>query len=86
MIADLKPQTLYFAYDTADDYEPLSNASKLLRQNEKLNTLINGHHVRCYILCGYKGDTVEKAENRIIKAANLGFFPMTMLLDGLPTV
>ena len=66
---------VFFAYDTADDYEPLLEASKLLADS----SLINGHKLRCFILMGYPGDTIEAADKRCVDAVNLGFMPLAML-------
>jgi hypothetical protein len=73
---DIKPKSMYFAYDTPDDYEPLIQAGKFLQEA--------GFHrksqiARCYILIGYQGDTFEKAEKRLLQAWEAGFMPFAML-------
>ena len=72
----LNPVTLFFAYDTPEDYEPLVQAGKYLRMAgfKKSNQI-----ARCYVLCGYKGDTFEDAELRMLMAWDAGFFPFAML-------
>lgn len=77
-LAKLKPQSFYFAYDTPDDYEPLVAASNLLKDTGLLH---NNHAAGCYVLIGYKGDTIEKAEKRLIDVVKLGFMPQAMLYD-----
>ena len=73
---ELKPKTMFFAYDKPRDYEPLVEAGKIL-QNAGFKT---SHHIlRCYVLCGYKGDTFEKAEKRMRDAWAAGFMPFAML-------
>lgn len=75
LLADLKPESIFFAYDTPDDYEPLVDAGKMLREAG----LKIRHPNRCYVLIGYKGDTFEKAEKRLIDTIKAGFMPNAML-------
>jgi len=72
----LNPQSMYFAYDTKDDLEPLIEAGKKLK---KVGYSIKDRTCCCYLLIGYKGDTFEKAEKRIHQAIKAGFFPFAML-------
>jgi hypothetical protein len=74
LLADLKPKQMFFAYDTPDDYEPLVEAGKLLKEAE----LNRGHIARCYVLCGWPKDNLEAAEKRMREAWAAGFFPMAM--------
>lgn len=77
LLLKLKPKPiLYFAYDEPDDLEPLIVASKLLR---KSGIIKKGHTHRCYVLVGYPLDTFKRAEQRLFKTVDLGFFPMSML-------
>ncbi len=71
----LNPKQIYFAYDTPDDLEPLIIAGKKLHEagfSEK------SHALRCFILCGYQGDSISKTQARINKVMQLGFTPMVM--------
>jgi len=72
----LSPERMYFAYDTADDYEPLVDAGKKLKA---VGFTEESHVMSCYVLIGYKGDTFEKAERRIHKTIDAGFMPFAML-------
>lgn len=72
---ELKPERLYFAYDTPDDYEPLVSASKLLSEYG----LLNRRKVTVYCLCGYPSDSFEKAEARFLQVLKLGMCPYAML-------
>lgn len=62
--------------DTPNDYEPLVAAGKLLmaggitRESRKPN---------CYVLIGYPGDTMDKAEKRLRDTWAAGFAPYAML-------
>lgn len=72
----LKPKSIFFAYDTPDDYEPLVEAGKKLLRAGFTTT---SHTLRAYVLIGWPRDTFEKAEKRLIDAIRAGFFPMAML-------
>ena len=72
----LKPERLYFAYDTADDYEPLVEAGKMLRE---AGFTAASHDLGCYVLCGYKGDKFDAAFSRIRQTVDAGFTPQAML-------
>lgn len=69
-----KAQVAFFAYDTPDDLPPLEEASRILRQSEWWTP----RKARCYVLIGYPGDTIAKAEERCLTALRLGFFPFAM--------
>lgn len=65
---------MYFAYDTADDLEPLTVTGKWMDEAG-----ISRHKRYCYVLIGYPKDTVEQAESRLREAYAYGFFPFAML-------
>lgn len=72
----LKPESLFFAYDTPNDLDPLVEAGRMLIDagfTKVSNTL------RCYVLIGYKGDTFEKAQRRMGEVWQAGFMPFAML-------
>ncbi|MBQ7220709.1 MAG: hypothetical protein IJS28_07005 [Synergistaceae bacterium] len=75
LLADLKPERMYFAYDTPDDYEPLLQASRLLNEYG----LLASRKCGVYCLCGYPSDTFEKAEARFMQVVKLGMCPYAML-------
>lgn len=75
-LREIKANRMYFAYDTPDDYEPLMQAGKIMMQ-EGHSPL--GHRMCCYVLIGYRGDTFEKAERRLMDAMIAGFLPYAML-------
>ena len=75
LFADLKPEYIYFAYDTKDDYEYLREAAKLLLRYE----IMSGHRCMCYVLIGYPNDTFEKATKRIWQVIKMGYMPFAML-------
>jgi hypothetical protein len=77
-LARLKPETVWFAYDTPDDYGPLVCAVDLLKEFGLLN---HRRAYRCYVLIGWLQDTIEKAEQRLQSVMRLGLMPMAMLYD-----
>ena len=76
LLADRRPQRMYFAYDTPDDLDPLRRAGAMLAEAG-----FNGsrHNVCAYVLCGYPGDAMDKAEKRMRESWAAGFFPFAML-------
>ena len=72
----LKPQRMYFAYDTPDDYEPLVRAGKMMQGAGFSNSR---SALNCYCLVGYRSDSFSKAEKRLRQAWNAGFMPFAML-------
>jgi len=76
LIRDVRVRRMYFAYDTACDYEPLAAAGKLLNDNGITRA---SHRCSCYVLIGYPGDTFEAAEKRLRAAWAAGFMPYAML-------
>jgi hypothetical protein len=75
-LKEIKTARLYCAYDTPDDYEPLVYAGRLLKE---AGFTISSHIMSCYVLIGYRGDTFEKAEKRLVDTIKAGFMPYAML-------
>jgi len=78
-LRELHPKQLFFAYDTPDDLEPLRQAGKMLLD---AGFTREGHSLRCYVLCGYCGDSLTAADLRMRQALSFGFLPMAMLFRG----
>lgn len=74
LFTNVKVSHLFCAYDTADDYEPLVYAGRMLNAHG-----MNYHQMFCYVLMGYESDTLEKAEDRCRKVISAGFTPFAML-------
>ncbi|MDZ4341327.1 MAG: hypothetical protein U1E51_02685 [Candidatus Binatia bacterium] len=77
----LRIKQMFFAYDTPDDWEPLQSAAVIL-SNAGFALDPRGHSrrlLRCFVLCGFKGDTIPKAEKRMVETRRIGFLPMAML-------
>lgn len=76
LLVSLNPQSMFFAYDTPDDYEPLVDAGRRL---QRAGFFIYSRKLYCYILIGYPRDTFENAEARCWQAVDAGFIPFAML-------
>lgn len=76
LLRKAKTRRMYFAYDTPDDYEPLVEVGRLLREGGFTRASCTA---ACYVLTGYPGDTMERAEERLLKTWNAGFLPFAML-------
>ena len=63
---------LWFACDTAKDYDALLRIMPLL-------VGIPRRKLRCYTMIGYDGETLAQAEKRIEDVFDLGFFPFSQL-------
>lgn len=79
LLLQAKPQTMFFAYDTPDDYEPLAEAGKLLKE---AGFTPKSRIPFAYVLMGYLKDTQESAEKRCIDTLKAGFIPFAMLHMG----
>jgi hypothetical protein len=73
----LRPTSMWFAYDTPNDYEPLVYAGRMLKNHG----VLKGRNAMCFVLIGYKGDTIEKAERRLWATIDAGFMPQAMLFN-----
>lgn len=74
-LAKLKPKSIYLAYDTPGDYEPLCIAAGKFKDAG----LLPSHSIGCYVLIGYPKDTFSAAENRLNQVLALGLTPFAML-------
>ena len=73
-LAELKPERMYFAYDTPDDRDPFIEAMLRL---DRFGISRSSRY--CYSLCGYKGDTFSAAERRMREIWQYGAMPFAML-------
>ncbi len=76
LLLQAKPNSMFFAYDTPDDYEPLVIAGRLLKE---AGFTLKKRKSFAYVLMGYPGDTFEKAEKRCRDTLKAGFIPFAML-------
>ena len=72
----LHPESIFLAYDTPDDWEHVKRAAEVLKE---AGQAFAGHRVRCYVLIGFPGDTMERAETRLRAVLETGIFPAAML-------
>lgn len=75
LLADAKVKEAFFAYDTPDDLPPLIEAAKMLKAAD---SWYRWRKCGCYVLIGYSGDTIEKAEERLVTTLKLGYMPFAM--------
>jgi hypothetical protein len=68
----LRIYQIWLAYDHPNAEKPLQKAV------EKLSKYFNRDKIRCYVLVGYEGDTIENAEIRLRKAWEIGTLPFAM--------
>ena len=69
----LRINELWLSYDHDEAIYDLMKAAYLLKKYFKRWKL------RCYVLIGFRNDTIEKAEKRLVKAWEFGFLPFAML-------
>ena len=77
LLREARTERMYFAYDNENDFEPLVKAGRLLRNGGIIDS--SGHKLKCYVLIGYPGDTMAKAEKRLFDTWRAGFWPFAML-------
>jgi hypothetical protein len=71
-LSKLRIYQIWLAYDTPEDEEPLRWAIANLRPYFKREK------IRCYVLIGFPGDTLSKAETRLKRAWEIGTIPFAM--------
>ncbi|GEM_PF-115669 len=76
LLRSARPKQVFFAYDTPDDWLPLVDAAARLFDAGFTKA---SKSVRAYVLVGYPGDTMDKAEARLRATLGLGIAPMAML-------
>ncbi len=69
----LKIDQLFISYDRKGQISALKGAIRILRKYFPLR------YIRCYVLIGYNGDTIEEAKERLLSVYNLGALPFAML-------
>jgi len=63
---------VWLSYDLPDAEKPLKKAV------DKLRKYFRREQLRCYVLIGFHGDTLEKAESRLRRAWEIGTLPFAM--------
>jgi len=80
LLAGLKPRpAIWLAYDEGADLDPFREACRMLLD---AGWTAESHRLRCYVLCGYPGDTQAAAEGRLRTAIAAGATPMAMVYRG----
>ncbi len=70
----IRTDSIFCAYDTPDDLGPLRKAGQQLSA-----VGFTRHHLYCYVLCGFRGDTMAAAEERLRVTYEAGFMPFAMV-------
>jgi hypothetical protein len=76
----LKPETMWMAYDSEADWQPLRAAVGMLAEAG----IVAPHRTKrvgAYVLMGQRGDTPDKAEVRLLRVIGLGIKTQAMLYD-----
>lgn len=73
----LRVKQMFFAYDDAEDWEPLVAAATMLKGAGLIGPTT--HQVRAFVLVGYPGDTIQDADARCREVVSLGIMRMAML-------
>jgi hypothetical protein len=76
LLSESKTESMYFAYDTKDDLEPLICAGDKL-YNHGFGW--PNKAARCFVLLGFPNDTISEAEQRFYQTIDAGFWPQAML-------
>lgn len=78
-IAALHPNAVFLAYDEPADLPHVERAVRMLLD---AGMTAAGKRIRCFVLCGYDGDTTEGAEGRMRRVVGLGAIPFAMQFRG----
>lgn len=75
-LRDLSIKSIWVAYDDEgyDDYK----MEIVRRAVDRLRKYFTREQIRCYVLIGYEGDTIDDAERRLVQAWNMGTVPFAM--------
>ena len=71
-LKSLSIKAIWLAYDHPNAEKSLIKAVSTLKY-------FNRNQLRCYVLIGYKNDTINKAEDRLRRAYEIGCLPFAML-------
>lgn len=71
-LRDLSIKYIWLAYDGVHNKYAVQRAADKLRKHFTIEQL------RCYVLIGTEGDTLEKAEERLVEAWKMGTIPFAM--------
>jgi len=75
LIEKIKIGELWFACDTPD----------LIRHLKRISEILKGiplNKKRCYVLVGFNGETIKRAEQRLNQVFELGFLPFAQFYRG----
>jgi hypothetical protein len=78
-LRELRVKQVFFAYDSGAALQPLRDAGRIMRE---AGFTTASHKLRCFVLCGFDGDTIAAAEKRLTNAMTAGFVPQAMVWRG----
>lgn len=73
-LGGLNIERMYFAYDHPMNFHHLKKIIPILKERFK-----HRNYLGCYVLMGFRNDTIEKARERLIETYLLGYLPFGML-------
>ena len=76
LLARLRLQAVFFAYDRPADLDSLRSAGKRLLE---AGFTIESRKLQAYCLIGWRGDSLDRAETRLRQCFEAGFIPFAML-------
>lgn len=76
LLRSINPKIMYTAYDTKDDHEAIRNMAEMMWD---VGFKPAARQIKCYVLCGYDGDSFDDAEKRMAQVMDVGFLPFAML-------
>jgi hypothetical protein len=79
LLREIRAESIFFAYDRRGDLPHLAAAVKLLHE---AGFPKRRHMIRCYVLCGFDGDTIPEAERRMRESVEVGCIPQAMVYRG----
>lgn len=71
LLKSIKVNEIWVSYDSFDRWSELRRAEELLKD-------FSAEKKRCYVLVGFQGEPIEKAEVRLQRALDNGFLPFAM--------
>ncbi len=74
LFQDLRPDQVFFSYDSYMDFGHLKTAAKMMYDAGFIR-----NRLRAYVLCGYKKDSFADALARMKQVLSVGMYPMAML-------
>ena len=82
-IEELRGLRIDEIWTACDSKESLRRSTKFIKKLRASG--FTRHHVRCYAMIGFSGESPEDAEHRLIKIYEAGAYPFAQIYDEGPT-